>query len=111
MRRDDPAHFLLILCSQTPRKAALRGDFSAQLLCEAAFYHLAHLTLLTHLTNNKNNNKNKSNNKNNNNKITNAQSADADHGRLTAPCAAAAAPVRALLLGNVRSFSGKAKQT
>ena len=44
-------------------------------------------------------------------KITNAQSADADHGRLTAPCAAAAAPVRALLPGNVRSFSGKAKQT
>ena len=44
-------------------------------------------------------------------KITNAQSADADHGRLAAPCAAAAAPVRALLPGNVRSFSGKAKQT
>ena len=60
--------------------------------------------------NNKNNNKNKSNNKNNN-KITNAHSADVDEGSLAAACSADAAPVRALLPGNVRSFSGKAKQT
>ena len=58
----------------------------------------------------KSNDKSKNTSKSNN-KITNAHSADADHGRLTAPCAAAAAPVRALLPGNVRSFSGKAKQT
>ena len=44
-------------------------------------------------------------------KITNAQSAGADSGSLSAACSADAAPVRALLLGNVRSFSGKAKQT
>ena len=35
---------LLILCSQTPRKAALQGDFSAQFLRDVVFYHLAHLT-------------------------------------------------------------------
>ena len=44
-------------------------------------------------------------------KITNAQSADADSGSLSAACSADAAPVRALLPDNVRSFSGKAKQT
>ena len=43
--------------------------------------------------------------------ITNAHSADADEGSLAAACSADAAPVRALLPGNVRSFSGKAKQT
>ena len=58
----------------------------------------------------KNNNKNKSNNKNNN-KITNAHRLTPIMGSLAAACSADAAPVRALLPGNVRSFSGKAKQT
>ena len=58
----------------------------------------------------KSNDKSKSTSKSNN-KITNAHSAAADSGSLSAACSADAAPVCALLPGNVRSFSGKAKQT
>ena len=58
-----------------------------------------------------NNNSNSNSNNDSNNMITNAHSADADEGSLAAACSADAAPVRALLPGNVRSFSGKAKQT
>lgn len=119
MRRKALAHFLLILCSQTPRKAALRGDFSAQFLHDVAFYHLAHLT-------------NKPKQMSRHYHLTNKLRVRVMIrvrvrvrviirllmlNRLTPIVAACrllaqlTLRLRALLPGNVRSFSGKAKQT
>ncbi len=111
-----PAHFVL---TNAPQSRAARGFFSAVsarcgVLSSCSFDDLTtpneQALSFDQQAKSKSNDKSKSTSKSNN-KITNAHSADADHGRLTAPCAAAAAPVRALLPDNVRSFSGKAKQT
>lgn len=107
-----PAHFVL---TNAPQSRATRGFFSAVsarcgVLSSCSFDDLTTPELSFDDLPYKDNDKDKDND-NEEEMITNAQSADADSGSLSAACSAAAAPVRALLPGNVRSFSGKAKQT
>ena len=111
-----PAHFVL---TNAPQSRATSGFFSAasvrgDVLSSCSFDDLTtpneQALSFDQQAKSKSNDKSKSTSKSNN-KITNAHSADADEGSLAAACSADAAPVRALLPGNVRSFSGKAKQT
>ena len=107
-----PAHFVL---TNTPQSRATRGFFSAasvrgDVLSSCSFDDLTTPELSFDDLPYKDKDKDKDND-NEEEMITNAQSADADSGSLSAACSADAAPVRALLPGNVRSFSGKAKQT
>ena len=99
-----PAHFVL---TNAPQSRAMSGFFSAasvrgDVLSSCSFDEQAYKIKKDKI---------KEHDIKEDDKITNAQSADADSGSLSAACSADAAPVRALLPGNVRSFSGKAKQT
>ena len=116
MRRKALAHFVL---TNAPQSRAARGFFSAAsvrggVLSSCSFDDLTTPELSFDDLPYKDKDKDKDKDNDNDNEeemITNAQSADADSGSLSAACSADAAPVRALLPGNVRSFSGKAKQT
>ena len=112
-----PAHFVL---TNTPQSRAARGFFSAvsarcRVLSSCSFDQQAEANEQALSFDEQaykiKKDKIKEHDIKEDDKITNAQSADADSGSLSAACSADAAPVRALLPGNVRSFSGKAKQT